>query len=453
MSHCHVSRDLLKAAAEGRLPQGTAGAIVLQHLAGRCPTCDRELRRWLAWREIRGTRRSGWGLTKALEFLLDRLPRQLRALEPELHSAWMDLAELRGLPRDQRVPRMERARTRFRGPVLAELALVEARGSLPDKAEEALSWAQMAGMAASWGWERKERRPWLCALQAQATAHAANALRIQEAFDQAEAAFAQAWRVLRRSGVTDLAAVAEVACLEASLHRDRRRFPEAETCLHFASFLYVALRDLPKLARTRLKRGTLYHAWGRPAKALDAAKAAEDVLDRVGPGAEPRIRLAARHNGAFYLCDLGRFADAAELVEQSRLLYDLFDDAWTRLRLAWIEAKIAYGLGKTEEAEVKFRQAREGFLSEGSAFDAALVSLELAALYLNQSRTSDVLTLARGMVATFQRLGVHREARTAAQLLAQAAGREAVTAELLARLARYLQDARHRPGLRFDPAG
>lgn len=449
MSHCHVSRELLLAAAEGRLPRGTVSRIVLEHLAGRCPTCERELRRWLAWREVRGTARAAWGVTKALELLLSRLSRELRVLEPEAHRARRDLAELRRLPREEREPRMERARTRFQGPLLAELALQEARSSLPEKPEEAGSWAGVARFAAAFGWEQPERRQWLRALQARALAHAGNALRLREDFDEAEATFAQAWDRLRRGEVTDLVAFAEVACLEASLYRDRRRFPEAKVRLHFASFLYVVLRDLPALARTRLMRGNVYHAWDRPEEALLAAEAAEAALKNLAPGAELRLRLVARHNRVFYFCDLGRFAEAAELLEESRLLYERFDDCWTRLRLAWVEAKIARGLGRAEDAEDRFLHARKGFLAEGCAFDAALVSLELGCLYLDQSRTSDLLTLAWEMVETFRRLGVHREARAAAGLFAQAAAQESVTAELLGRLARYLQEARNRPGLRF----
>ncbi|HSL82147.1 MAG TPA: hypothetical protein VLF66_05190 [Thermoanaerobaculia bacterium] len=468
MSHCHLSRDLLRAAADGRLPEGTAAEIALEHLAVRCPTCREELRRFLDWKEGRRAPGWAWRTAVALEHLLGRLPGELQRAERELRRARRDLRELRRLPPGERYSRMEAARTRFRGPYLAELLLAEARRCLPERPAAAGGWADAAYFAAFWapaprqeegqdgGPDRSsggegDRRPWLAALEGRALAHLANAFRVEERLDLAEGAFALAWARLREGGATDLAAFAEVACLEASLDRARRRLSEAVSSIHFASLLYAVLEDLPALARCRLTRGTLYQAWGRPEDALGAAEAAEEALDRLGPGAEPRLRLAARHNRGFYLCDLGRFAEAEALLAESRSLYERFEDPWTRCRLAWLEGKIARGLGRDGEAEERFMAAREGFLAEGSAYDAALVSLELAVLYLDQARTSDVLALAREMAATFRRLKVHREALAAARLFARAAGAEAVTADLLHGLAAYLSEARTRPGLPFEP--
>lgn len=453
MSHCHLSREILRAAADGRLPEGTAGEIALEHLAARCPTCRREVRRFLAWKESRGAPGWGWRTWTALEHLVGRLPGELRAAEEQLRRARRDLEELRPLPVEERRARMERARTRFRGPYLAELLLAEARRCLPERPGEASAWADAAHFAAFWA-PAPEGRPesagdpswWprCAALEGRALAHLGNALRIEERLEEAEGAFAMAWERLREGGATDLAAHAEVACLEASLHRARRRLSEAVSAVHFASLLHAVLGDVAALARARLTRGTLYQAWGRPGEALEAAGAAEEALDRLPEGAEPRLRLAARHNRADFLCDLGRFAEAAELLEASRGLYEGFRDPWTRSRLAWLEGKIARGLGRDGEAEARLRAAREGFLAEGAAYDAALVSLELAGLYLDQGRTSDVLALARGMVETFRRLEVHREARAAAAIFARAAAAEAVTAELLHRLARELREAPRR---------
>jgi hypothetical protein len=452
MSHVHLSRELLHAVAEERVPRGIATDLMIEHLLGRCPTCAGEIARWGAWKAVRDTPDGASGVVTALRGLLDRLPGELAAGEAALRRARRDVARLGKLPPEERRPAAERAQTRCRGDAFAARCLAEARACLPGQPREALGWAEAAVFGATWAGPQPEPYvpPATRALQARAHAHRGNALRILERLDDAEDDFERALALLRHGGVTDLAAHAEVATLEASLHRDRRHFAAAEGALHVAALLHTVRTDRPELARARLMQGTVYHAWGRPEAALEAAEAAEAALEENG-SPPPRLRLAVRHNRADYLCELGRFADAREVLEASRDLYDRFDDAWTRLRLAWLEGKLAAGLGRDGEAEARFRAARDGFLAEGSAYDAALVSLELAALYLHQGRCAEVRELAEAMVATFRRLGVHREAVEAAQLFARAAAREALTAGFLARLAHYLRQARSGPGLAFQP--
>ncbi len=454
MSHVHLSRELLHAVAEQRVPPQIATDLMIEHLLGRCPTCAEEVGRWLAWKDVRNTPEGAGGLVTALRLLLDRLPAELAASEQALRRARRDVARLRGLPPEERRPAAERARQGCRGTAFASLCLEEARSCLPGQPRDALGWAEAAVFGATWaGPSRQPRVPAATqALRARALAHRGNALRILERLEDAEDDFDRALALLRDGGVTDLAAQAEVATLEASLHRDRRRFAAAEGALHVAGLLQTVREDRPALAKARLMQGTVYHAWGRPEDALVAAEAAEEALEGNG-FPPPRLRLAVRHNRGFYLCELGRFADAREVLEASRDLYAQFDDAWTRLRLAWLEGKLGAGLGRDGEAEERFRAARDGFLTEGSAYDAALVSLELAALYLHRGRCAEVRELAEEMVATFRRLGVHREAVEAAGLFARAAAQEALTAAFLARLAHYLRQARCGPAFAFQPHG
>ncbi|MFP3940085.1 MAG: hypothetical protein ACLF0P_07250 [Thermoanaerobaculia bacterium] len=471
MSHVHLSRELLEAADRGELPQGFLFDVLVQHLAARCPTCARALADWTAWRKVRGTPAATGSTVRTVAALLDRLPRELAAADRALRRAREDLRRLRRLPPEERIPAMERSRTRLRGPDLAELALEEARRHLPGAPREAFSWAAVAGHAVLWtpgvpfhrpGRTGLERRCW--ALQARAFAHAGNALRAQEGYAEAEASFERAWSALRYGGVTDLAAHAEVACLEASLHRARRRFAAADETLRMAATLYRVLGHRERLARAHLTQSTIYQAWGRPEEALEAAEAAEAaLLRRAGrrrtgaqaepprpPEPDPRLLLMARHNRTDYLCDLGRFTEASGLLEANRHLYARFDDPWTQLRLAWVEGRVARGLGRAGAAEERLLTAREGFQREGAAYDVALVSLELAGLYLEQGRSAGVLELAREMAATFRRVGVHREAREAAELFARAAAQQEVTGRLLARLAHYLRQARYGPGIAFQ---
>ncbi len=122
------------------------------------------------------------------------------------------------------------------------------------------------------------------------------------------------------------------------------------------------------------------------------------------------------------------------------------------VRLRWLEGRIAAGLGRRDEALTALSRVREEFVSREIAYDAALVSLELANLYLEEGRKAEVRNLARQMMWIFHAQGVPREALAALRLFCEAAEREAVTLDLARRLAQYLFRAQNDPNLRFEGA-
>jgi hypothetical protein len=84
------------------------------------------------------------------------------------------------------------------------------------------------------------------------------------------------------------------------------------------------------------------------------------------------------------------------------------------------------------------------------AYDAALVTMEMAVFHLQAGRTGEVKRLAREMKPIFDAEGVHREALAALQLFREAAEREAATVAMTRRIVAYLYRARHDPALRLD---
>ena len=78
---------------------------------------------------------------------------------------------------------------------------------------------------------------------------------------------------------------------------------------------------------------------------------------------------------------------------------------WRRLRLSWLEGRLAAAFGRREEAIAALRGVRDGFADRKIAYDTALASLELAVLYLEEGRTSEVKDLAGKMVWIFQAQG------------------------------------------------
>ncbi len=87
-------------------------------------------------------------------------------------------------------------------------------------------------------------------------------------------------------------------------------------------------------------------------------------------------------------------------------------------------------------------ETRQGFLDQGIGYDVAMVSLDLAVLYIRDGRTAEVLRIAEETVALFEAQDVHREALAALRLFLEAARREEVTAEFVLEIGARLEAAR-----------
>ena len=120
------------------------------------------------------------------------------------------------------------------------------------------------------------------------------------------------------------------------------------------------------------------------------------------------------------------------------------------IRLRWLDGRIAAALGLREKAMTTLSGVREDFGTRRIAYDAALASLELAALFLEEGRSREVRSLARQILWIFQAQGVHREALAALRLFCEAAERETATLEMVRRMVDYLRRAQNDPTLRFE---
>ena len=141
------------------------------------------------------------------------------------------------------------------------------------------------------------------------------------------------------------------------------------------------------------------------------------------------------------------------MLPKIRRLATARGDELDLLRVRWLEGRIAAVLGRRREAVEAFSRVREGFAAREIAYDAALASLELAVLYLEDGRAADVRLLARQMVWIFRTQGLHQEALAALRLFCEAAERSSVTLNLARRLVRYLYRVPSAPQLRFEEVG
>lgn len=225
-----------------------------------------------------------------------------------------------------------------------------------------------------------------------------------------------------------------------------RDFQAAERLLAEARAAYRELGERHLEGRVLMNVANLLHMQGRVQESVAAMEQAAASLDF---DREPLLELLLKQNIAAGLMDLDRLKDARAMLSEVRELARRLGNRSQRLRLRWLEALLFKRLGQVELAEQVLTQVREGFVAAGIGYDVALVSLDLATLYLESGRTSQVLTLAEETYHLFTSRGVHREALAAWRLFRQAAERETVTIQLLDEVASRI---RHAPGRSPEPA-
>ena len=285
-------------------------------------------------------------------------------------------------------------------------------------------------------------------LQARAWAYLGNARRI--AFDLAGAAeaLARAER-LAEGGSADPLEEARILDLRASLLSDQGHFEQAAELLELVVDIYDDVHEPHRKGRAMISQGRCLGYAGWPEEAIRQIRLGLSLIDW---DREPRLVLMARHNLAWFLNDGGRAEEARRQLERFRHTYREFPDSFTELRLAWLDGRIAARLGRPGEAEPALREVRRRFLADGNGYDASLVTLDLAHLYLEEGRTAEVRTLAAEMLDVFLSHDIHRQALAALAVFQKAAELDNATPGLVREISSYLVRARKNPELRFAKA-
>jgi hypothetical protein len=255
--------------------------------------------------------------------------------------------------------------------------------------------------------------------------------------------------IARLGGVADPLAIARLDHLEGSLCLDQRRFQEAESLLTRARLLYGLVSGAEiEVVRVEMTMVLLFLEWGRPQRAQRTARAA---LVRPGAQGEAEVFLSLRINLARALVEDGETSEALAILDEDEPHSELLDAPLWQLRYPWIRGRIAAARRQYPEAEAHFLRVRDGFVEAGMGLDAALVSLDLAEVYLRAGRNRETRRLAEEMVPIFAAQDIHQEALAALRVFTEAAQREALSYALVRSLRGYLAEARHDREAAFTP--
>lgn len=373
----------------------------------------------------------GWIYPKSA---LDRDPELQRDVLEAPHL----LTELLPHPPARRLLLVRNA-SRFQTLAVASACLGEARRLWQHDPHESVDWVEVT-MEILEALSGDHHRPALVAsFRARAWAYRANALRNQSALEQASEAFREAW-VWFWKGTRVPAEWAKLAALEASLRRDQRRFRETHALLKDAIAIYREEGDRREESRLLVARAFVLGEEGCQEEAVEVL---EDALERfTRDELGDFIYTAALQNLAYCLVEIGRPGAACPLLPEIRCLTEKEGDHLLLLRLDWLEALVRHATGDHEAAAELYLQVQEGFVEMGIAYDAALVSLQLATLYLETGRTAEVRELASQMLPIFRSRQIHREAAATGLVLIEALRRDAATVDLVQEVEAYMKRSR-----------
>lgn len=257
-----------------------------------------------------------------------------------------------------------------------------------------------------------EKYPWpgfAADLRARAFAELSNAYRVNDRLSDAEIALNRAKEFLGE-GTGDHLLEAQVLDLEASLRTCQRRLKEAIALLDQVHSLHMEAGDLHLAGRALISKGSNVHYQGYARESVHFIQRGLQMLDS---RRDPSLEIVGRMNRLDSLADAGEYHKAGLELLQSGLRKRLAGAPLNLLRLRWVEAKIHAGLGRPMKAERAFGEVRQEFARLGMGYDAALVGMDLAALWLRQGRAAQVRKLAKEMYMTFQDLCIPSEAARA----------------------------------------
>jgi tetratricopeptide (TPR) repeat protein len=426
-------------------------AQVIRHLLSDCAACRRRLsaagrdQRRLArllesgaeeGQVLEATR--GYDYSHAFLVAERAVSALLSSGRQETESPEVILAELDGLPADAQVQRVSDGGP-FAAPSVIETLIDRSHDARYRDAEEMLHLAHLASVAAdACTLDDAGNELWLADLRARAWAQYGNALRVSGRPREAEEAFATAQHY-RREGTGDPMLRAWLLEKITPLAIFQGRFGEAVEKCDEAGEIYRELGESHLLASTMVQKAiaTLYSG-----EAESAVRILNQALPLIDHEEDPRLLLAACHNLIRCYIDLERPDQALQLYSETRELYQEFKDPLILLRAAWQEGQLLRDLGHLRDAETTLLRARKGYMERKLAYEVALVSLDLATVYVKQGLVEKLKRTVMETVPIFHALRVGLETLASLLQLQQVADQEQQALDLIRALSARIEPLR-----------
>jgi tetratricopeptide (TPR) repeat protein len=432
-------------------------ARVLRHLLAECSPCRQRLQAM------------GWGdqrLESLFRFPVDReesqetaarydYSRAFAATEQALGAFFAEgkpaentpeelLAELAPLLQDEQT-RWVTAYSRFANPRLIQRLVEMSDAVRYENAARMLHLADLGRLAAeACNVEIAGNAPKLADLRSLGWRQYGNALRVCGRLREAEEAFGAAQRFCDE-GTGDPPLRAALLARIGSLRIFQRRFDEAIALADEVGRIYSELGESLAVATNMVQKAIAQLLSGSPEASVRTLNRAIPLIDNEG---DPHLLLAACHNLIRAYIDMGQPEQALSLFFEARGLYRDFQDPLIALRGGWQEGQLLRDLGYLQAAEAALLRARQGFMERELLYEVAVVSLDLAAVYLRIGETEKLRETVLEMMPIFTALGVDRDALAALLQLQQGNQQSRQALELIRYLSSRLEQMPHQQTLK-----
>lgn len=393
---------------------------VVRHLLRGCPTCKDRSRTHISPKTGYDYGAAFAGAERALaDFFATGKASQVA---PEIL-----LTELRNVPEDHQ-ENLVRSDRRFASSGLVELLIESSHATRYKNTSEMLSLAALGRVVAeNCTVEESGSASRLADLKGRAWGHFGNSLRVCGQLREAEEAIATAEGYIR-AGTGDPPLRARLLEQKASLRTFQGRYAEAVELAEEAAEIYRDIGQMHNFASALVHKAIACQYAGEPETGIPVLNEAIPLIDLEK---NPHLLLAACHNLVVSYVALDRPEQALSLYFETRGLYKDFEDDLILLRAGWQEGQLLRDLGYLEAAEAALLQARKGFVERNLAHEVALVSLDLAWVYVKLGRSEQLKQTVTEALPIFQALRVGREAIAALLQLQHGEEQEQKALELI----------------------